>query len=155
MTVYGSIKKVTGNSMKVIILGIILSLGGCSMFGGGGTTKVKAAEEIFKIGVNAYLWQASLDTLSFMPIRSANQNSGVILTEWEVDPYNKKQRSKVDVIITGKRLTTESLTVTVHRQKYTAMGWQDIDPRPGAAINISKAILMQARILRRNNAPIK
>jgi hypothetical protein len=155
MTVYGITGNMAGKSIRAIILGAVVVLGGCGMFGGGSASKIEAAEEVYKIGVNAYLWRATLDTLSFMPMRSVDDNGGVILTEWKVNPRDSSERTKVDIIITGRKLSADSLKVTVHRQKKTISGWQDIGPRPGASINISNAILMQARLLRRDNAPTR
>lgn len=158
MTVYETMKSLTGQSAKAMILAIALTVGGCSMFGGGNDDSIKrieAAEEVFQIGVNAYLWRATLDTLSFMPLTSADHNGGVILTDWKVNPSNDKERTKVDIVILGRKLTADALNVTVHRQIASSNGWTDEAPRPGASINIRNAILMQARLLRRNNAPIK
>lgn len=157
MTVYETIKNMAGKPARAMIVAITLILGGCSIFGGGDekVKNIEAAEEIFRIGVNAYLWRASLDTLSFMPLKSANHNGGVIITEWKINPGNDKERTKVDIIILGRKLTADSLKVTVHRQLSKNTGWMDEAPRPGASINIRNAILMQARLLRRNNAPIR
>ena len=101
MTVYEIIKNMTGKFAKIAILGIALATGGCSIFGGGDdkVKNIEAAEEVYKIGVNAYLWRASLDTISFMPMKSADHNGGVILTEWKINPGNDKERTKVDIII--------------------------------------------------------
>ncbi len=157
MTVYEIIKTVTGKSAKAMILAIAFILGGCSIFGGGDdkVKNIEAAEEVYQIGVNAYLWRATLDTLSFMPMKSADHNGGVIMTEWKINPGNDKERTKVDIIILGRKLTADSLKVSVHRQLNKSTGWADEAPRPGASINIRNAILMQARLLRRNNAPIR
>ncbi len=158
MTLYEKIKNFTGMPIRALAVAVVFTLGGCSIFGGGGDSsakKIEAAEEVFQIGVNAYLWRASLDTLSFMPLKTADQSGGVILTEWKVNPGNNRERTKVDIIILGRKLTADSLKVTVHRQLITQNGWQDTAPRPGAAINIRNAILMQAKLLRRNNAPIR
>jgi len=157
MTINGKIKNVTAIWARFIIVSMALTLGGCGIFGGDdkGVKNIEAAEEVYQIGVNAYLWRASLDTLSFMPMKSADQKGGVILTEWKVNPSDDKERTKVDIIILGRKLTADSLKVTVHRQSSTANGWQDTVPRPGASINIRNAILMQAKLLRRNNAPVK
>ncbi len=158
MTVYEKIRNFTGIPIRTLAVAMVFALGGCSIFGGGGNDsakKLEAAEEVFQIGVNAYLWRASLDTLSFMPMKTADQSGGVILTEWKVNPGNDKERTKVDIIILGRKLTADSLKVTVHRQLIAQNGWQDTAPRPGASINIRNAILMQAKLLRRNNAPIR
>lgn len=157
MTMYERLKNMTGKSARIMIMGMVLALGGCGIFGGGkdSVKSIEAAEEVYKIGVNAYLWRATLDTLSFMPMKSADHNGGVILTEWKINPGNDKERTKVDIFIVGKKLSADSLKVTVHRQLHSNNGWSDEAPRPGASINIRNAILMKARLLRRGNAPIK
>ena len=151
----------TKMSAKAVMIGTVImvggTLGGCSIFGGGDDkiANVEAAEEIYQIGVNAYLWRATLDTLSFMPLKTADHNGGLILTEWKINPKDSKERTKVDIFILGKRLSADALKVTVHRQLREGSDWKDQNPRPGAAINIRNAILMQARLLRRDNAPTK
>ncbi len=163
MTLYEKIKNFTkissvGIYTKILAIILTMALGGCGIFGGNddsSTKRLEAAEEVYQIGVNAYLWRASLDTLSFMPLKTADQSGGVILTEWKVNPGNVNERTKADIFILGRKLNADSLKVTVHRQITAANGWQDTPPRPGASIKITNAILMQARLLRRNNAPIK
>ena len=161
MTVDNLQKNITAKSAKAVLMGAVvfltLGVGGCSIFGGDddNVANVEAAEEVYQIGVNAYLWRASLDTLSFMPISSADNKGGVILTDWKINPGNNDERTKVDILIVGRKLTADSLKVTVHRQVRNGDSWLDQAPRPGASINISNAILMQARLLRRDNAPIK
>jgi len=163
MTVCEKVKNFTKISIgrigaKILAVMMAMLLGGCGIFGGDDDSSVKrleAAEEVYQIGVNAYLWRATLDTLSFMPTRNADQNGGVILTEWKANPADENERTKVDVLILGRKLSADSLKVTVHRQLNTPDGWQDTAARPGASINISNAILMQAKLLRRNNAPIR
>ena len=115
---------------------------------------IEAAEEVYSIGVNAYLWRATLDTLSFMPMLSADQQGGVIISDWKVNPANADERSKVDVYITGKELRANSLKITVHRETLQDGNWIAIEPRSGAVTQINTAIIIQARILRRDNAPL-
>ncbi|VAV89478.1 hypothetical protein MNBD_ALPHA02-486 [hydrothermal vent metagenome] len=156
MSVYQRIRNIARVSAKAMAVGLVLTLGGCGIFGGDSPTKkVEAAEEVYQIGVNAYLWRSALDTMSFMPILSADQNGGIILTDWTNNPGNVNERTKVDILIVGRKLTADSLNVSVHRQFKVKDSWQDTSPRPGAAVKITNAILMQARLLRRDNAPIK
>jgi len=136
---------------------LIFTLGGCGIFGSDEdeVRDLKAAEEIYQIGVNAYLWRATLDTLSFMPVADVDNQGGVIITDWTNSPYDANLRSKAVVRIVGSKLSADSLKVSVYTQKKVAGNWQDADNRPGAMLNIANAILMQARILRRDNAPLK
>jgi hypothetical protein len=41
------------------------------------------------IGVNAYLWRAALDTVSFAPLLQADANTGVIITDWYANPVRR------------------------------------------------------------------
>lgn len=115
---------------------------------------IAAAEEVYSIGVNAYLWRATLDTLSFMPLSTADHESGTILSDWKVNPANANERSKVDVIIAGSELRADALKVSVHRETLQNGNWVSIEPRPEAATQIITAIIIQARLLRRDNAPL-
>src|SRR3546814_1774988 len=41
-----------------------------------------APSQVTTIGVNSYLWRASLDALSFMPLLQADSAGGVVITDW-------------------------------------------------------------------------
>ena len=45
-----------------------------------------APSRMTTIGVNAYLWRAALDTISFAPLLQADANGGVIITDWYANP---------------------------------------------------------------------
>src|SRR5689334_17705648 len=45
-----------------------------------------------QIGVNGYLWRATLDTLSFMPLASADPYGGVVITDWYTNPEVPTER---------------------------------------------------------------
>ena len=115
---------------------------------------IEAAEEVYTIGVNAYLWRATLDTLAFMPMLNVNHESGTIITDWKVNPNDTNERTKVDVFIVGKELRADALNITVHREMLQDGNWVSVDPRPQAAQQINSAIIIQARLLRRDNAPL-
>lgn len=146
--------------MKVVltmIMGLILlSLAGCGGRPdiGEPRTNIEAAEEVYSIGVNAYLWRATLDTLSFMPVLSADREGGSFLTDWKVNPSDPNERTKVDVFIVSKELTAASLRISVHRETLQNGNWISTEPRPNAASQLNSAIIIQARLLRRDNAPL-
>ena len=68
-----------------------------------------AASQVTTIGVNAYLWRASLDTLAFAPLAQTDSNGGVIVTEWYVNPQNPSERAKVSVAILDRDLRADAL----------------------------------------------
>lgn len=100
------------------------------------------------IGVNAYLWRASLDTLSFMPLASADPWGGVIITEWYANPQKPDERFKATVYILDTRLRADALNVSVYKQVLVNGQWTDADVAAQTQIDIENAILTRARELR-------
>lgn len=101
------------------------------------------------IGVNGYLWRASLDTLSFMPLTSADPFGGVIITDWYSPPESPNERFKVDTIILGRQLRSDGLSVSVFRQILVdGRGWVSSEVEDGTAAKLEGAILSRARELR-------
>ncbi len=100
------------------------------------------------IGVNSFLWRASLDTVSFMPIASADPFGGVILTDWYENPDTPGERYKVNIYILDKKLRADGIRATVFKQKKMKEGWRDVKISNDMATNIENGILSRARELR-------
>lgn len=108
-----------------------------------------AASRVTTIGVNTYLWRASLDTLSFMPLAQADASSGVIITDWYANPAAPTERVKVTVSILDQDLRADALRVSAARQVYSQGQWLDAAVRAGTVQKLEEAILARARDLRR------
>lgn len=99
--------------------------------------------------VNSFLWRASVETLSFMPMLDINAQAGAIITDWFVNPDTPNERMKVTVFILGRQLRADTLKVAVVRQERTASGiWTNQPVKAGTALQIEDAILTRARQLR-------
>ena len=116
--------------------------GGISLFGGGRDGNEAG------IGVNAYLWRASLDTLNFMPLASADPFGGVIITDWYSAPTTPNERFKATVYILDTRLRADALNVSIFRQQQVNGAWADAAVDPETEVQIENAILTRARQLR-------
>jgi hypothetical protein len=114
--------------------------------GGGKSTANQAA-----IGVNAYLWRATLDTLAFMPLASADPYGGVIITDWYAAPETPNERFKATVYILDTRLRADGLNVTVFKQVNQGGQWVDAPTSAQTETDIENAILTRARQLRLSN----
>lgn len=124
--------------------------GGFHPFGLGKGGKAPTSEG--SIGVNGYLWRATLDTLAFMPLASADPYGGVIVTDWYVNPEKPDERFKATVYILDTRLRADGLNVNVFKQaKDAAGGWADTPTSDQTATDIENAILTRARQLRLSN----
>ena len=104
------------------------------------------------IGVNSYLWRATLDTLAFMPLASADPYGGTVITDWYNDPAKPGERFKATVYILDTRLRADGLNVTVFKQIKDASGqWVDAPVSDQTDIDIENSILTPARQLRLSN----
>jgi hypothetical protein len=100
------------------------------------------------LGVNQYLWHASLDTLRFMPLQSADPFGGVIITDWYSAPEQPNERLRVTVYILDRNLRADGLKVAVFRQTHASDGWVDALVSPDTATKLEDDILTRARELR-------
>src|SRR5438874_8475199 len=109
---------------KIGILAVCLAaLAAC---GHGRSPKADRASAVGGIGVNSYLWRATLDTLAFMPLQSADPYGGVVITDWYVNPEAPGERFKCTVYILDARLRADGLNVAVFKQNKNAAGeWID------------------------------
>lgn len=100
------------------------------------------------IGVNSFLWRASLDTLSFMPIASADPFGGVILTDWYSPPDTPNERFKVNLYILDRQLRADGVRVAVFKQQKVGNDWRDTSVGADTASTLEDAVLTRARQLR-------
>lgn len=119
--------------------------------GGSGRPKADlAASKITTIGVNSYLWRASLEALSFMPLLQTDSNGGVIVTDWYANPNNPNERMKVTVTILDQDLRADALRVAASRQVNQAGVWADAPVQAATIQKLEDVILTKARDLRRS-----
>lgn len=121
--------------------------GGLFQLGG----KKESAASGPSIGVNGYLWRATLDTISFMPLASADPFGGVILTEWYADPKTPNERFKLNVVILGGTLRADGVKVTAFKQTTDSHNnWHDAAVSNTLSRELEDKILTRARELRVN-----
>lgn len=109
-----------------------------------------AASQVTTIGVNSYLWRASLDALSFMPLLQADANGGVIITDWYANPGNPGERMKVTVSILDRDLRADALRVAASRQIAQGGTWVDAPVQAATVQKLEEVILTRARDLRQS-----
>lgn len=119
-------------------------------FGGGSD---EAASNTPQLGVNGYLWRATLDTLNFMPLASADPVGGIVISDWYAAPDKPDEHMKVTVYILDRRLRADAVKVSVFRQVRSANGWSDAQVNPDTGIKLENAILSRAREIRLATTP--
>jgi hypothetical protein len=136
----GSTGAMPGGSIlgdSALVFGTAKNRSGDSSAGGGGG-----------LGVNAYLWRGALDTLSFMPLSSADPFGGVIITDWFTPAASNGERFKATAYILGRELRSDGVRVTIFRQVLQNGQWVDAGVSPVTVGEIENKVLSRARELR-------
>ena len=133
-----------------LLLGVAtLGLAAC----GGGNERPQAdlaAAQVTSIGVNSYLWRASLETLAFMPLTQADSAGGVIVTDWYANPESPNERVKVSVSILDADLRADAVRVAASRQVLQDGVWVEAPVQASTVQRLEDIILTKARDLRRS-----
>ena len=124
--------------------------------GGGNNrpTADMAASRITTIGVNSYLWRATLDTLSFMPLVQTDSNGGVVVTDWYANPQSPAERMKVTVSILDQDLRADAVRVAALREVNRNGQWVSAPVTAATTQKLEDVILTRARDLRRASMTI-
>ncbi|WP_176597837.1 MULTISPECIES: DUF3576 domain-containing protein [Sphingobium] len=143
------VRRLSSRLSAGLLLAALLPLAAC---GGGAKDRPKAdlaASKVTTIGVNAYLWRATLDTLSFMPMVQTDSNGGVIVTDWYANPNSPNERMKLTVSILDQDLRADALRVAASRQVSQGGQWVDAPVQAATVQKLEEIILTKARDLRR------
>ena len=136
------------NSLAILAAsaGLLAACGsgsGLNPFGGSKTrsatiqaTRAQGAEQV---AVNRYLWAASLDLLSFLPVQSVDPFTGVIITGFGTPPGGSTAY-RATVHVRDPALAARSLNVALFTRSGTASA--------GTNHAVEDAILTRARQLR-------
>ncbi|MCH8684119.1 DUF3576 domain-containing protein [Pedomonas mirosovicensis] len=145
--------------MKLVVriaLGLGTALGLAACGGGDHPTPAKLPPaKVTTLGINTYLWRAALDVLSFMPTTQVDANSGVILTDWKVNPKVPNERFKLSAYVLDRDLRADAIKVAVQRQVQQNGAWVDAPVQAGTVQKLEDAILTRARQIRQGSVGVE
>ena len=101
--------------------------------------------------INPYLWSASLETLNFIPLSSADPFGGTIFTDWYSVEANENERCKINVFISGAELKTQNLRVSSFCEVFKNNKWVGVKTNNQDNIDLENAILNKAKKLKLKN----
>jgi len=133
-----------------LVAALGLALGGCAHKKSDKAAEVASAS-VTAIGVNSYLWRASLETLSFMPLTQADSAGGVIITDWYSNPGNPSERVKLSVSILDQDLRADALRIAASREVLQNGTWVSAPVQAATVQKLEDIILTKARDLRRSD----
>ena len=140
----------------LLVAGTAALLVACASESGGRGGPQLRQEKSVATSVNRYLWQASLETINFMPLFSVDPVAGVILTDWYANPTTPNERFKANVYVLDTSLRADALRVQVFKQvpiqtPNGGLEWVGAEVNPATAAELENAILTRARELRLNS----
>ena len=143
-------KRVPALLISTVMASVLLT--GCGTLGIGKSKTEKNARAVStaqapNMGVNSFLWRASLETLNFMPLEQVDPFGGVIVTDWYASAEAPNERFKANVYILDTNLRADALKTSIFKQTRSAGGWQDASVDADTARQIENAILTRARQL--------
>ncbi len=121
---------------------------GIVLFGTARTPRPGEGDGGSGLGVNAFLWRATLDTLAFMPLASADPFGGVIITDWYSPPGAGNERFKATAYVMGRQLRSDGVRISVFRQVRQGSNWVDAIVAPSTGAELEDRVLSRARELR-------
>jgi hypothetical protein len=133
--------------------GLLIGALGLGLAAGGGRERPEAdiaASQVTSIGVNSYLWRATLETLSFMPLTQADSAGGVIVTDWYASPQNPGERMKLSITILDQDLRADALRIAASREVLQGGAWIAAPVQAATVQKLEDIILTKARDLRRS-----
>ena len=143
--------RATSSTISQLVIGAAALAGLAACGGSDRPTADLAAAQVTTIGVNSYLWRASLDTVSFAPLLQADSAGGVIVTDWYANPTNPSERVKMTITILDQDLRADALRVAASRQVAQGGGWVDAPVQAATVQKLEGIILTKARELRRQS----
>jgi len=143
-------KRVPALLISSVMASVLLT--GCGTFGIGKSKARSDAQAVSKaqapnMGVNSFLWRASLETLNLMPLAQVDPFGGVIVTDWYASAEAPNERFKANVYILDTNLRADALKTSIFKQTRSAGGWADASVDADTARQIENAILTRARQL--------
>ena len=113
-------------------------------------SKIINPQNLDNVNVNGYLWRATLNILSFVPLISTDALSGTIITDWYANKNIQNQRLKITAYINTNELKSESIKIKVEIQSFKNNIWSQALTSKSLATQIEDSILNEARNLKLN-----
>src|SRR6056300_1738169 len=71
----------------------------------------------FEFASSNELWRASLDTIDFMPLTTANYSGGIIVTDWYSDGESLNESLKVTIRFLSNEIRSDAIDLKVFYKK--------------------------------------
>ena len=115
----------------------------------------------FEFASSNELWRASLDTIDFMPLASANYSGGIIITDWYSSGSNMDESIKISIRFLTNEVRSDALDIKVFYKKCGQNESCQISEKKGSLVSelnkkiLSKAAVYKEQVKDKNFKPYK
>ena len=71
---------------------------------------------VFNFNTSNPLWRATIESLSFMPLSSADYGGGIIITDWYSSGDSKNEEIKITVRFTSNEIRADAVEIFLHKR---------------------------------------
>ena len=104
----------------------------------------------FEFASSNELWRASLDTIDFMPLLSANYSGGIIITDWYSE--NNQDSIKITLRFLSNEIRADAINIKVFYKKCNQVASCKVSQKTGSlSAELKKQILSKATIYKKQN----
>jgi len=101
----------------------------------------------FEFASSNEMWRATLDTIDFIPLTTANYSGGIIVTDWYSDGENLNENLKITVRFLTNEIRSDALDLKVFYKNCNSSNQCKITEKDGVLVNeLKKEILKKATI---------
>ena len=98
------------------------------------------------------LWKASLDTIDFMPLVSANYSGGIIITDWYNDGSSNNQSVKISIRFLTNEIRSDALDIKIFTKNcITIIDCKVYENKGNLVFELKKSILKKAALYKKQN----
>ena len=104
----------------------------------------------FEFASSNELWRASLDTIDFIPIATANYSGGILITDWYSSDENSSESIKISIRFLTNEVRSDALDIKVFYKKCQTVENCVISQKKGnLRTELTKEILKKAAIYKK------
>ena len=116
--------------------------------GFGGTTNYEFAS-------SNELWRATLDTIDFMPLTTANYSGGIIVTDWYSDNQNLNENIKITIRFLTNEIRSDALDLKIFYKNCDSSNKCKIIEKEGNLSKELKKEILKKAVIYQQQAKVK
>ena len=78
-----------------------------------GEQGIRGGTTTYEFASSNELWRATLDTIDFMPLTTANYSGGIVVTDWYSDNQNLNENIKITVRFLSNEIRSDALDIKI------------------------------------------